>query len=102
MEMGKRCNGNEENSRIKGSDQKAIKVKYISSPVTVRARDASEFRSIVQQLTGHNSQNNINHDDVNYIQTTTEVAVHNAEDYKCISSTTKASSVEFNEDLLFG
>lgn len=98
--MGKRCNGKEEleNSKIRGSDQKAIKVKYISSPVTVRARDASEFRSIVQQLTGHNSHNNINHDDVNYIQTAKEVA----EDYKCFSSTTEEASVEFNEDFFFG
>lgn len=32
-----------------------VKVTYISSPVLVRACDASEFRSVVQQLTGKDS-----------------------------------------------
>ncbi|KAI3748476.1 hypothetical protein L6452_11563 [Arctium lappa] len=31
---------------------KSIKVKYISSPVMVEAKDASQFKEIVQHLTG--------------------------------------------------
>nr|GLL27869.1 hypothetical protein BC332_12740 [Ipomoea trifida] len=34
------------------SGKEPIKVKYISSPVLVNAKNASEFRSIVQELTG--------------------------------------------------
>nr|GLL20768.1 hypothetical protein A4A49_55437 [Ipomoea trifida] len=36
----------------KKSGKEAVKVKYISDPVTVNAKDASEFRAIVQELTG--------------------------------------------------
>ncbi|KAK2365216.1 sigma factor binding protein [Trifolium repens] len=35
--------------------QKEIKVTYISNPIVLRACHASEFRSLVQQLTGNNS-----------------------------------------------
>ncbi|KAL6989137.1 hypothetical protein U1Q18_014889 [Sarracenia purpurea var. burkii] len=34
---------------------KPIKIRYISSPVMVWASNASEFRAIVQELTGRNS-----------------------------------------------
>ncbi|KAJ9540321.1 hypothetical protein OSB04_026827 [Centaurea solstitialis] len=34
------------------NDNKSIKVKYISSPVMVEAKDASQFKEIVQHLTG--------------------------------------------------
>ncbi|KAK4596548.1 hypothetical protein RGQ29_014550 [Quercus rubra] len=34
---------------------KPIKITYISSPMIVKACDASEFRAIVQELTGKNS-----------------------------------------------
>ncbi|CAL5363231.1 unnamed protein product [Camellia sinensis] len=37
------------------SKKKPIKVTYISSPMMVRANNASEFRAIVQELTGQNS-----------------------------------------------
>lgn len=37
--------------------KKAVKVTYISSPLMVRACDASEFREVVQELTGKNSIN---------------------------------------------
>ncbi|PHU17045.1 hypothetical protein BC332_12740 [Capsicum chinense] len=33
-----------------------IKVKYIDSPLLVNAKNATEFRTIVQQLTGKNPQ----------------------------------------------
>ncbi|XP_057475901.1 sigma factor binding protein 1, chloroplastic-like [Actinidia eriantha] len=35
--------------------KKPIKVTYISSPVMVQANNASEFRAIVEELTGQNS-----------------------------------------------
>ncbi|KAF3452324.1 hypothetical protein FNV43_RR02757 [Rhamnella rubrinervis] len=35
--------------------KKPIKIKYISSPMMVHANSASEFRAIVQELTGQNS-----------------------------------------------
>lgn len=35
--------------------KKPIKIKYISSPMMVRANNATEFRAIVQELTGRNS-----------------------------------------------
>ncbi|KAL4576677.1 hypothetical protein LXL04_012775 [Taraxacum kok-saghyz] len=34
------------------TDTKGIKVKYISSPVMVEAKDASQFKKIVQHFTG--------------------------------------------------
>ncbi|CAK9170916.1 unnamed protein product [Ilex paraguariensis] len=43
-------------SPTKGSEE-GIKVKYISSPVMVKANNPSEFRAIVQELTGQNSDN---------------------------------------------
>ncbi|KAK4373526.1 hypothetical protein RND71_008910 [Anisodus tanguticus] len=36
--------------------REAIKVKYIDSPVMVNAKNATEFRTIVQQLTGKSPQ----------------------------------------------
>ncbi|KAM3235020.1 hypothetical protein BC332_12739 [Capsicum chinense] len=40
-----------------GPKQKeAIKVKYIDSPLLVNAKNATEFRTIVQQLTGKTPQ----------------------------------------------
>ncbi|CAN4106914.1 unnamed protein product [Withania somnifera] len=36
--------------------REGIKVKYIDSPVMVNAKNATEFRTIVQQLTGKNPQ----------------------------------------------
>ena len=42
------------NKPTKGK-KKPIKIKYISSPMMVRANNASEFRAIVQELTGQNS-----------------------------------------------
>lgn len=44
-------NSNKQNPTGKSSKE-PIKVKYISSPVLVNAKNASEFRSIVQELTG--------------------------------------------------
>lgn len=35
--------------------KKSVKITYISSPLLVRTCDASDFRSVVQQLTGKNS-----------------------------------------------
>ncbi|KAK7285150.1 hypothetical protein RJT34_19910 [Clitoria ternatea] len=43
--------------KVKSGKKPAIKITYISSPVMVRACDASEFRSLVQQLTGKDSNN---------------------------------------------
>ncbi|KAI5659976.1 hypothetical protein M9H77_28769 [Catharanthus roseus] len=37
------------------TSKEPMKVKYISSPVMVNAKDAREFKSIVQQLTGKDS-----------------------------------------------
>ncbi|PWA89457.1 hypothetical protein CTI12_AA111580 [Artemisia annua] len=36
------------------ADDKSIKVKYISSPVLVEAKNASQFKEIVQHYTGQN------------------------------------------------
>lgn len=42
---------------ISRADGKApLKVKYISSPIHVSARDACEFKAVVQQLTGQKSE----------------------------------------------
>uniref|UniRef100_A0A7N2R181 VQ domain-containing protein n=1 Tax=Quercus lobata TaxID=97700 RepID=A0A7N2R181_QUELO len=43
------------NEKLTKSKQKPIKITYISSPTMVRACHASEFRKIVQELTGKNS-----------------------------------------------
>nr|GMC59028.1 hypothetical protein A4A49_55437 [Ipomoea batatas]GMC61627.1 hypothetical protein A4A49_55437 [Ipomoea batatas] len=50
--MGSREDNNNESRTGKKSGKEAVKVKYISDPVTVNAKDASEFRAIVQELTG--------------------------------------------------
>ena len=36
-------------------ERKPMKIKYISSPIMVKAGNPSEFRAIVQQLTGKNA-----------------------------------------------
>lgn len=41
-----------QSSPSRKSSKEPIKVKYISSPVLVNAKNASEFRAIVQELTG--------------------------------------------------
>ncbi|KAK7332845.1 hypothetical protein VNO80_29601 [Phaseolus coccineus] len=45
---------------VNKTQKKTVKITYISSPVLVRACDASEFRSVVQQLTGKDS-NKVGH-----------------------------------------
>lgn len=40
--------------------KRSVKITYISSPLLVRECDASEFRSVVQQLTGKDSNTNTN------------------------------------------
>ncbi|KAG2696671.1 hypothetical protein I3843_07G068400 [Carya illinoinensis] len=42
-------------SKVKGSEP-PMKIKYISSPLLVKANNATEFRAIVQELTGKNSR----------------------------------------------
>ncbi|CAJ1961118.1 unnamed protein product [Sphenostylis stenocarpa] len=52
------CHHRKESNTIKmmhKTPKKTVKITYISSPVMVRACDASEFRSVVQQLTGKDS-----------------------------------------------
>lgn len=55
--MEKTLGNNHLKSQTKPSKtkKKPIKIKYISSPMMVRASNASEFRAIVQELTGQNS-----------------------------------------------
>ncbi|OIT32384.1 hypothetical protein A4A49_55437 [Nicotiana attenuata] len=48
--MGKGNNAEEKQSSSKKKE--AMKVKYISSPIMVNVKNPSEFRAIVQQLTG--------------------------------------------------
>ena len=59
MQMGKLTNQNYlhhlKNKKPTKSKQKPIKITYISSPTIVRACHASEFLTIVQELTGRNS-----------------------------------------------
>ncbi|CAK9172425.1 unnamed protein product [Ilex paraguariensis] len=57
--MGNRRNNNYQH-HLKGinpgrGSEEGITVKYISNPVMVKANNASEFRAIVQELTGQNS-----------------------------------------------
>ena len=48
--------GNARNQKPdKGKKKGGVKIKYISSPMKVKASSASEFRAIVQELTGCNS-----------------------------------------------
>ncbi|KAF5770486.1 putative sigma factor binding protein [Helianthus annuus] len=37
------------------ASDKSVKVKYISSPVLVEAKNPSQFKEIVQHFTGHNA-----------------------------------------------
>ncbi|KAK4353658.1 hypothetical protein RND71_025852 [Anisodus tanguticus] len=50
MEQGKK--GKNSSRRNNYKKKEPMKVKYISSPVMVNAKNAAEFRSIVQELTG--------------------------------------------------
>ncbi|KAL5156125.1 hypothetical protein HKD37_19G055046 [Glycine soja] len=55
------CYHNKESNTLRTvqkTPKKTVKITYISSPVLVRAYDASEFRSVVQQLTGNDSNSN--------------------------------------------
>ncbi|KAB1200826.1 hypothetical protein CJ030_MR0G006185 [Morella rubra] len=42
--------------------QEPVKIKYISSPTFVRASNPIEFRAIVQELTGQNSEDRTSSD----------------------------------------
>ncbi|KAK4717250.1 hypothetical protein R3W88_015588 [Solanum pinnatisectum] len=53
MEQGKK---GQNSSRKNYKEKEPMKVKYISSPVLVNAKNADEFRSIVQELTGKNPE----------------------------------------------
>ncbi|KAK7397332.1 hypothetical protein VNO78_18500 [Psophocarpus tetragonolobus] len=44
---------------IHNTTKKTVKITYISSPVLVRTCHVSEFRSVVQQLTGKHSNNKV-------------------------------------------
>ncbi|KAF3969566.1 hypothetical protein CMV_006646 [Castanea mollissima] len=61
MEKGKHHVDNHYQNQPKRSpdstkvERKPMKVKYISSPIMVKAGNPSEFRAIVQQLTGKNA-----------------------------------------------
>ncbi|KAK2637889.1 hypothetical protein Ddye_025684 [Dipteronia dyeriana] len=54
-----------------------IKVTYISSPMMVKASNASEFRAIVQQLTGKNSH--VPADDHDLVSTTASLFTNEEE-----------------------
>ncbi|KAL4370080.1 hypothetical protein HN51_014553 [Arachis hypogaea] len=45
--------------RVKGKRGGVVKVTYISRPVLVRTYHASQFRSLVHQLTGKESKSNL-------------------------------------------
>ena len=62
------------------ADDKSIKVKYISSPVMVEAKDASQFKEIVQHLTGQ-TPNFGNYSQPSTTTTTTATAVKEANTY---------------------
>lgn len=53
MEQGKK---GKNSSRRNYKEKEPMKVKYISSPIMVNAKNADEFRSIVQELTGKNPE----------------------------------------------
>ncbi|KAK3010225.1 hypothetical protein RJ639_011864 [Escallonia herrerae] len=51
------CGNDPKSNPITRAGGKApVKVKYISSPIHVSARDACEFKAVVQQLTGQKSE----------------------------------------------
>ncbi|KAK1409735.1 hypothetical protein QVD17_36264 [Tagetes erecta] len=41
-------------NQTRQTDDKSVKVKYISSPVMMEAKNPSQFKEIVQHFTGHN------------------------------------------------
>lgn len=48
-------NNNKGKSISSGGKKEPMKVKYISNPIMVQANNESEFRAVVQELTGKNS-----------------------------------------------
>ncbi|KAK9292635.1 hypothetical protein L1049_020610 [Liquidambar formosana] len=60
MEMGKRLRDHQNTHHLKSRkatkvEQKPTKITYISNPITVKACSPFEFRTVVQELTGKNS-----------------------------------------------
>ncbi|CAJ2631462.1 unnamed protein product [Trifolium pratense] len=75
------------------TQKKEIKVTYISNPILSRACHASEFRSLVQQLTGKNS------DDFVHQSTSTDpltIATTATEEAKATSYDRSMESMEFD------
>ncbi|KAJ1385113.1 hypothetical protein SESBI_41898 [Sesbania bispinosa] len=85
----------------------AVKITYISSPLLVRACDASEFRSVVQQLTGKDSNRLVHQNQdppTNWIMQSSGVgdltrAAQEQSCYNCNRSST--NSLDFDEDYLW-
>ncbi|QCD77617.1 hypothetical protein DEO72_LG1g1243 [Vigna unguiculata] len=80
--------------------KKTVKITYISSPVLVRACDASEFRSLVQQLTGKDSDN-VGHGSTMMLGERVMQSVRGSEDGGEFHIYNSNRSMEFDEDYYF-
>lgn len=58
-----------------------MKVKYISSPVMVNAKNATEFKAIVQELTGKDSGDEHHHSSPGAAGSRANISVSNQESY---------------------
>ncbi|TKY61361.1 Modulating plastid sigma factor [Spatholobus suberectus] len=91
----------------KKTPKKTVKITYISSPVLVRACDASEFRSVVQQLTGKDSNNKVQSSHKGYsalmhqdMQSGDQSATEDGNG-SCHYNRSMTSSLEFDEDYFW-
>ncbi|WVY93071.1 hypothetical protein V8G54_032159 [Vigna mungo] len=105
-QQSKECSSSSSIKMMHKTPKKTVKITYISSPVLVRACDASEFRSVVQQLTGKES-NNVGHGSTLMHGERVMQGVRGSEDggqfhhYNTNRSMVMSSSVELDEDYFW-
>ena len=106
MEMSKFANNHylhqtktQNSTKVK---REPMKIKYISSPLLVKASNASEFRAIVQELTGQNSEDRSPHDSDSMVTNRAQPKIEMAK--KTVDggvSRTTMPLLELNEEYLW-
>lgn len=79
-----------------------MKIKYISSPMLVKARNASEFRAIVQELTGQHSEDRSDpHQSYTMITNHAEPQIKMVEENVACEVSRTMPLLELNKDYLW-
>ncbi|KAL6146802.1 hypothetical protein ACLB2K_057479 [Fragaria x ananassa] len=84
--------------RKRSKAETPIRIKYISSPMMVQANNASEFRAIVQELTGQNSDATIPDHGTDYCEQANWVSSHRASQPADMKTQNGDELMKFSDD----